>query len=219
MVFNRSKINGEKETVAEIFKSTREDKGLSLEDISNKLGISSHYLKAIEDGAIEKLPEGVYGKTFIKKYSSFLNIDENLIKSLFENKDKIAEKDNVFKHKKIKSSAFLVFPKIFRNIMAVLVVLAIFFYIGIYLKKSLATPEIEIYEPKENLITDKKTITIKGSADVKTQIEINNRVILKKEDGSFSQEINLKQGLNKISISAQNKYSKKKIIERQILVK
>jgi transcriptional regulator with XRE-family HTH domain len=219
MVFNRSKIAAEEESVAEILKTIRMDKGLSLEDISLKIGVSKHYLEAIENGDLQKLPGGLYGKTFIKKYAAFLKLNEETARALLKTKNNTAENKNVFNRKRIKSSAFLVFPKIFRNFLAITAILAIFLYLGLYLKNSLSMPDVQIFEPAENIITNKKTIVVSGQSNVKTQIEINNQVVLKDSEGKFSQTIDLKQGLNKISISAQNKYSKKRIIERQILVK
>jgi hypothetical protein len=80
-------------------------------------------------------------------------------------------------------------------------------------------PEIEIYQPADNLVTENNYVDVTGRADAKTQISINEKQILKDETGNFKERVDLNKGINTIIISAQNKYSRKKIIEKQVLVK
>ncbi len=214
MVFSRNKIDSEEESLAEKMKDARDRKGLSLEEAATRTNINQYYLELMEAGKYNKLPGGVYQKTYIKKYASFLGL-----KSSDWLKGKKEEKNDVFARKTIRKSALLVFPKIFRNTLAIVAVLALFLYIGLYLRNSLSRPELEIFEPIDDLITEKNSITVSGKAEEKTLIEINDRPILKKDDGTFSENVELKKGLNVISISAQNKYSQKRVIKKQILVK
>jgi transcriptional regulator with XRE-family HTH domain len=214
MLFSRNKIRSDKENLAERIKMAREDKGLSLEDVAKKIGVGLNHLQDIEAGRFDKLPGGVYKKTFIKKYSSFLGL-----KNVDQISQSVNDKTDVFTRKSINKTSFLVFPKLFRNILAIMAVLTLFLYIGLYLRNSLSMPEIEIFEPVDNLITEKNLVTVSGKADAKTTIEINDHPVLKNENGDFKEIIELKQGLNVISISAQNKYSQKRVIKKQILVK
>ena len=52
----------------------------------------------------------------------------------------------------------------------------------------------------------------------KMEITINEEFVLINPDGSFSKEINLKNGLNAIVITAKKKYSRQNNIIRNILV-
>ncbi len=61
--------------VGDILKKRREESGQDLREISNILKIKHAYLKAIEDGAFENLPEAVYVKGYIRKYAEYLKID------------------------------------------------------------------------------------------------------------------------------------------------
>lgn len=61
--------------VGDILKNKREELGQDLREISNILKIKYDYLKAIEDGNLEKLPQEVYVKGYIREYAEHLRID------------------------------------------------------------------------------------------------------------------------------------------------
>ncbi len=219
-MFSRKQISPDEESWANSIKRAREEKGLKLEDVSQRLRISQSHLSAIEDENLNSLPSGVYRRTFIKKYASFLGLNTQKIMESYE-RTAFKEKNgsNLFGRKVIKKSSLLVFPKIIRNIVAIVAIAGVFLYLGFYLKNSLSKPKIEIFEPADNLITEDSFTYVSGRAKEKTMIEINDRPILKLKDGSFRELVELKKGMNTITISAQNKYSQKNIIKKQILVK
>ena len=67
------------EKLAEIgaqFKRIREDKDLSIPYLTATTLISERYLRAIEDGQIESLPEPIYVRGFIRKYGDVLGIGD-----------------------------------------------------------------------------------------------------------------------------------------------
>jgi flagellar biosynthesis protein FlhG len=53
----------------------REERGIQLEDISNRAKISIGYLKAIENESFEELPAPVYVRGFVTEYARYLKID------------------------------------------------------------------------------------------------------------------------------------------------
>lgn len=67
------------EKLAEIgaqFKRIREDKDLSIPHLTATTLISERYLRAIEDGEIQSLPEPVYIRGFIRKYGVALGVGD-----------------------------------------------------------------------------------------------------------------------------------------------
>ena len=67
------------EKLAEIgaqFKRIREDKDLSIPHLTATTLISERYLRAIEDGEMESLPEPVYVRGFIRKYGDALGLGD-----------------------------------------------------------------------------------------------------------------------------------------------
>lgn len=203
--------------IGELIKEAREKKGLDLKKVSRKLNIRKEYLLSIENNRIDLLPDGIYGKKFLKKYTDYLNIDKDLIKTTLEDLENL-KKDDPFSTKKADKKDFLVFPKIARNIIFFLIVLACALYLSLYAKKIFSTPNIEILYPENNLSISEKTITVKGNIEQEAELNINEELVLSNSDGYFEKEINLKEGANNIVITAKKRYGEKIIINRYILV-
>jgi len=67
------------EKLAEIgaqFKRIRQDKSLSIPHLTATTLISERYLRAIEDGEIDSLPEPIYVRGFIRKYGTALGVGD-----------------------------------------------------------------------------------------------------------------------------------------------
>src|ERR1700710_2230491 len=54
---------------------TREEKGISLDDIAGETRLSKRYLLALEDEAIHKLPGGTYNRAYLRTYAGYLGWD------------------------------------------------------------------------------------------------------------------------------------------------
>jgi len=59
------------------FRKAREDKELSLDDVSNVTKISSRMLQAIEEEHFDQLPGGVFNKGFIRAYAKHLGLNSD----------------------------------------------------------------------------------------------------------------------------------------------
>lgn len=58
------------------FRTTREKKGISLDDVSNVTKISARMLQAIEQENFDQLPGGVFNKGFIRAYAKHLGLND-----------------------------------------------------------------------------------------------------------------------------------------------
>lgn len=54
---------------------TREQRGVSLDDVARETRLSKRYLMALECEAIGKLPGGAYNRAYLKSYAAFLGLD------------------------------------------------------------------------------------------------------------------------------------------------
>lgn len=61
----------------------RQEKGLSIEQLATKTRISHRYLRAIEDGQLDQLPESVYIKGFIKRFADAMGCNGSAIAADF----------------------------------------------------------------------------------------------------------------------------------------
>ncbi|MBE9223352.1 DUF4115 domain-containing protein [Cyanobacterium stanieri LEGE 03274] len=65
----------ELEKISVLLQDKRQSLGWDIESISDNLHITKNMLRAIENGDLSKLPEPVFIKELLKKYSSFLGIN------------------------------------------------------------------------------------------------------------------------------------------------
>ena len=61
------------------FKLTREKMGLSIADVRSRLKMTTKQVQALEDGDINALPPGSYGRAFAKSYAKFLGMDQDAV--------------------------------------------------------------------------------------------------------------------------------------------
>ncbi|MFA6502273.1 MAG: helix-turn-helix domain-containing protein [Parachlamydiales bacterium] len=74
-------MEAQKKQIGDLFKTKRLEMNLSLREIENATSIRMLYLKAIEDGNIDKLLSQVYTIGFVKQYATFLGLDgEKILK-------------------------------------------------------------------------------------------------------------------------------------------
>ncbi|PPR47198.1 MAG: hypothetical protein CFH19_00630 [Alphaproteobacteria bacterium MarineAlpha5_Bin9] len=71
-------------SVGDILKTARLDKGFTLDQVSQNLKISKHYLEAIEKNNFDKTAGRVYDLGFIRSYSEFLELESNKIISIYK---------------------------------------------------------------------------------------------------------------------------------------
>jgi cytoskeleton protein RodZ len=64
-------------SIGETLRRERLRRNLDLDQISRELKISSRFLEAIEDERFDKLPAGVFAKSFVRQYARLLELDED----------------------------------------------------------------------------------------------------------------------------------------------
>lgn len=208
----------EKEAPGKRLKLNREERNISLEEAAKYLRIRKEYLEALEKDEYDKLPSGLYGKQFLKKYCRLLKLSYRDILAA----SPLAENNNgvdPFSKKIPRASHFFVFPKLARNILLLSLFLVFVIYFLFYIKQLSTPPKLIIEYPEANLVISTYSINVKGYSEPETEIIINGGTIMSAQDGSFNKNIQLKSGLNTINISAKKQHGKAINIQRQILVK
>jgi len=61
--------------IGNVFREKREEKKVSLKEAESVTSIRSNYLRAIEEGELEKFLSAVYLHGFMRQYAQFLGID------------------------------------------------------------------------------------------------------------------------------------------------
>src|SRR5579862_4767390 len=63
-------------SIGETLRREREKQNLDLDQVSRELKISTRFLEAIEQENFDRLPGGVFAKSFVRQYARMLNLDE-----------------------------------------------------------------------------------------------------------------------------------------------
>jgi transcriptional regulator with XRE-family HTH domain len=85
-------MNWEDLSIGEILKKTREQKGISLDEVASSTNISKKFLRALEENDFEALPGKIHITGFIRLYGSFLDLDESKLMEKL-NKQEMIEKE------------------------------------------------------------------------------------------------------------------------------
>jgi cytoskeletal protein RodZ len=64
------------ETIGEQLRLAREERGVPLREVSDQTRISIHYLEAIEANEYNRLPGGIFNRSFVKAYARYIKYDE-----------------------------------------------------------------------------------------------------------------------------------------------
>jgi cytoskeletal protein RodZ len=219
--FHTKKITQNQELIANELRRARQSKNIEIKEAALKLNISIKYLEAMENGQLEKLPAGLYGRNFLREYALLLGLNPQELLNLLETKNNIntnASRKNLFSPKAPKIYYNLILPKIIRNAIVTIILLVCFIYLGFYLWGVISPPTLVVYEPADNLTTKQNFINIQGLTEAEAEVTVNGEKVLTNPDGYFSKKINLITGINTVTIMAKKKYSQENLVVKNILV-
>jgi len=209
--FTRKKIDSL--TLGERMKKLRDERRLSLGEISKGTKIQAKYLQYFEEGEYMKLPADVYVKGFLRSYGLYMGISEiSLIKQferekgIHKNIKKIVDEDKV--KKPINFSIFIITPKLIMVGVLLLVVLSSFIYLYLQVNNFISTPRLVIIKPMNGLVLDSGSVHVIGVAEKDALVTINDQPVLVNEKGEFGEDVGLREGINNIVIKAKNKFNK-----------
>lgn len=208
--------------IAKELKTSRESKKIKINDAAKKLNVNLKYLEALENGQLDKLPAGPYGKKILNEYAFFLDLDSDFLTKLWELETENQQKEikqNLFSHKVPHLAYFLTIPRILKNLTIILAVLICITYLGYYIRNIIEAPLLIVSSPAENTSISQNFINIYGATEPEANVTINNETVLIEPNGDFFMKVNLSNDLNTISIIAKKKYSKENTIIRRVLVK
>lgn len=200
-------------TLGERMKKIRNERRLSLAEISKSTKIQSKYLEYLEEGEYMKLPADVYVKGFIKSYAAFMGLDDmGLIKQyqrekgIHKNIKKISDDDK--NNIPIKFSSFIITPKIIIISAIILVAVAILAYLYKEVNSFISTPRLVVIKPSDGSSVDGNSIHVTGIAEKDALVFINDQPVMVNENGEFGEDVGLKPDLNIITVKARNKFDK-----------
>ncbi len=211
-----NKIQDQNQLLAQILKQARQKKGLSRQQAAEQLGVAPKYLDLIEDGRLTDLPAGLYQRLYLKKYLDFLGLPGEVLAKVEISRP--AQKI-LFAPQKIQEKKALLIPQLLKGVLIAVLAIICFFYLQSQFSRAVSAPKLSVQSPPPNLVTASRNLKVEGFTEPETEVVINGQLVLSNQQGRFQQTINLRAGVNTITIVAKKKYGAENKIIRQVLVK
>jgi len=163
-VFCHKKLNAP-EYLGAKFKKTREEQGLTIEDLGKTTHIEQKYLIAIEKGKYHLLPKTkAHRFAYIREYCQALNLDcEEFLKHFREEtRHETLNTAPTTSYKKFYLTSVSIF---LRNVFVLLLIVAFLTYIGFQIKGILTPPKLIVLSPIEGQSVNGLTIMIQGETE------------------------------------------------------
>lgn len=203
-------------TLGERMKKLRDERRLSLVEISKSTKIQTKYLEHLEAGAYLKLPADVYVKGFLRSYAIFMGLNETALikqfereKGIHKNIKKVVENEN--SAQPIGFSSLVVTPKIIIVSSVLFVVVGGFLYLYAELNNFVSKPRLAIISPADGATVGGTSTHVTGIAEKDALVFINDQPVMVSEKGEFSQDVGLKAGVNMINVKARSKFNKESL--------
>ena len=206
-----------KKNLAEFLKEKRQGKNLSLDKLSDLTKIQVYHLEALEAGQFEKLPPLVYRAGIFKRLAKFLDVDKSEIIRMYKQEVQTVEiasyNGNIIKTKQ--NSYFVLTQRKLAIFLGVLFLILLSAYLYYQFKFLVGPPNLAV-DPKEDMVIQQESLTVRGKTDSGAYLTINGENVYVASDGSFSKEVQLTSGINVIEVKAVNNFEKSTKIVRQI---
>lgn len=218
--FSQKKLERTK-TLGERLQKIREESEVSIEQVAKETQIQKKYLEALERGNYALLPGPVYVESFLKRYAEYLGVSTEFVLSLYHQQEKKTLKKDYsgkFSPTPKELPKTLITPVLIRKVLIGIVILALATYVGFEISKIFSPPDLVVTSPQDYITVNDNLIEIKGSTEPSVTLSINGKEIFINDDGSFTESVTLKEGVNNISISAIKEKSKATTIIRRVIL-
>jgi len=198
-------------SIGQQLKESRKKKGFSIEDIHKFIKIHPKYIVALENNDYSIFEGKVHSKGFLKIYTQFLELNISEIMALWRREyEPVFMKENKLKeYRPLEMPKFVLTPSIVIVTVVSIALFVFFGYLYFQYRNYTGAPNLELYYPQDNQISETDILDITGKTDMDSKVFINNQEIPSDLDGTFLVSIKLKDGINTISVRSENKLGKK----------
>lgn len=195
----------------------REACGWTLKKACRETQLLPSYLEAIETDRLAALPEEPARSNFVRAYIRALGNDPELM--LLADVRLASSTAQATTHHKLPPQQ-VTFALTHRHLKLAglgLVLVGLVTYLAIQIQTLREPPPLTVTAPRDRFVTDVPTIEVLGETNPEARVLVNEAVVLKQANGSFTAPIDLQRGTNIITIEAQRKHSKPNRIYRTVI--
>lgn len=164
--------------IGEILQKAREEKAISLEQISELTKIRLLYLRALEAGEFEKLPGRVYVKGFLKSYAKTVELDPTKILQIYQT---YIDQLPVDEPPKIETRISPIKPRSMGRIILVVLIIFLIGGVGFMAKNILSTIKNEtipqlLKSDAENPLSRQNSELTNNPSEMTTDVETQQQI-------------------------------------------
>lgn len=194
--------------------------GISIHDMKNRLRVSQDIIEALESCNFDMLPGStMYHKKLIRAYCKAIDADATPYIHQFTIEETTQETAISLPRRHKLHSFGPLMPTICKISAFVTTIALVLTYLGIQVLHIVEPPELSVHGPHDGFVSTDGRVTIEGIADAESQIDINGKHIMNTEEGHFSENIILAEGVNTIVVSAKKKHGKPTTFTRHVMYK
>ncbi|MEK7162991.1 MAG: helix-turn-helix domain-containing protein [Patescibacteria group bacterium] len=211
--------NDQSKTLGELIIEALELRNLSVEKLSELTDIPAHYLIALKNDDLNKLPSAPYTRGYLIKIAEILKIDINRILTAYKLEISLRPMKTSGSSDKLPFNRFSFGRLAGKNvIIAGIILILISIYLILRTSAFLGTPKIEIINPlNDNVIINNSTINLLGKISAKDKLIINGEEVLAEENGGFEKYFSLQPGINTFEFKVKRFLGKEIKVIRQVI--
>lgn len=221
--FKKRQIFGDEFSVAQQLKITRQKRNFSLEEAATASNVNIRYLRALEDGDYGLLPAGIYALNYLREYAYFLDLDYAKLLSKFKEEQSVyqsSQQSRLFARQTVGSRYFVAMPNVLKYVAIIVVAILSLSYLWLLIQNIFLPPKLVVISPTtDQSVVGKGVIVVAGQTEKETEILINDRQAMVNAVGEFSEEVNLRPGINLITVVARKAAKKQNIVVKEVLYK
>ena len=204
-------------TVGELLSQSRQQQGLSLQEVAQTIKIKPDYLVALEKNQFDRLPHPAFTKGFLRKYATFLSLNPETVLAMFR-RDFVEDQTG---HILPRSLVKPVKPPprffSFSYLLLFLALVSFLSFLGYQLYKYTSLPKLVLTQPLEDEVYT-SPVPIKGKTDPGNTLKVNQQEIFVDDQGNFFFELNLPIGRQTLTVIAINPQGKTRSLQRTFQV-
>lgn len=208
-------------TVGEKLAIARKKMGINLLDAERKTLIRAKYLEAMEQSKYYQLPLPVYTIGFVQTYATFLGLNPKRILQQFQQEYGLANQSpshHLVLESRINPAKMIITPKLLWRSFAAALVIGLVAYFAGQIANFAGTPTLAIDSPHQQAEVNGDTVTVSGTTDPGTVVSIGEQRIPVAEDGRFVQDMRVNQGVIKVTVKAENRLGRSRVVTRVVKV-
>lgn len=207
-------------TVGDALRSAREERGESIEDVEGHTQVGKKYILALERNDLEKLPEPIYAKKFVKALAAHFGLDPNAAAESLLRELSVATEAPNRQHpiNFIAGRSLAASPILFKTVAIVAAFIAVVGYFAFSLHAILKPPTITLYSPHDDQVFPTSRVVLEGITEREVDLTVNGEPVSIEGDGSFKDLLNLPPGVSNLRIVAKKKHSRENAVFLKVMV-